>query len=59
MQNSCEIRFTIHASRVLRTPLADFFSILLSLHQLSVGIVISGRLRFPPSCRKRNPSASV
>ena len=26
-----EIRFTIHASRMLRTPLADFFSILLSL----------------------------
>ena len=25
----CEVRFTIQASRILRTPLADFFSILL------------------------------
>jgi hypothetical protein len=39
--------------------LAGFFSILLPFHQLSVGIVRRGRLRPSPSCRKRNPSASV
>jgi len=42
-----------------RTPLAGFFSILLPFHQLSVGIVRSGKLRPSPSCRKRNPAASV